>query len=235
MQAVLNHFKAAFFRKMDIEFIQQVIPMFAEAAILTVKIGCIGIVLSVAVGIVCAVVRYWKVPFLRVIVGVYTELSRNTPLLIDLFFLYFALPRMGIKLSSQQCGIIGLTFLGGSYMAETFRSALETVGKIQIESGMCVGLNRTQLVRYIVFPQALSVSIPGLCANCIFMLKETSVFSAVALADLMYVAKDLIGLYYKTQETLLLLVISYFVILLPISLLGYFFERRLRYGQFGIS
>ena len=90
-----------------------------------------------------------------------------------------------------------------------------------------------QLVRYIVLPQALAVSVPGLCANCIFMLKETSVFSAVALADLMYVAKDLIGLYYRTQETLFVLVIAYFIILLPVSLLGYFLERRLRYGQFG--
>ena len=140
---------------------------------------------------------------------------------------------MGIKLSSEQCGIIGLTFLGGSYMAETFRSALETVGRTQLESGMCIGLNKMQLVRYIVLPQALAVSVPGLCANCIFMLKETSVFSAVALADLMYVAKDLIGLYYRTQETLFVLVIAYFIILLPVSLLGYFLERRLRYGQFG--
>ena len=82
-------------------------------------------------------------------------------------------------------------------------------------------------------PQAMSVAVPGLCANCIFMLKETSVFSAVALADLMYVAKDLIGLYYKTEESLLLLVISYFVILLPISILSYYLERRIRYGQFG--
>lgn len=220
---------------MDTEFIKQIMPMFAEAALLTARTGCIGILLSAAAGAVCAVIRFWKIPVLRTIVSIYTELSRNTPLLIDLFFLYFALPRMGIKLSSQQCGITGLTFLGGSYMAETFRSSLETVSKIQIESGMCIGLNRTQLVRYIVFPQALSVSIPGLCANCIFLLKETSVFSAVALADLMYVAKDLIGLYYKTQETLLLLVLSYFALLLPVSLLGYFFERRLRYGQFGIS
>lgn len=118
-------------------------------------------------------------------------------------------------------------------MAETFRSALETVGRPQIESGLCVGLTRLQLVRYIVLPQAVAVSVPGLVANFIFMLKETSVFSAVALADLMYVAKDLIGLYYKTQESLLLLVIAYFVILLPISLLGYYLERRLRHGQFG--
>lgn len=218
---------------MNTEFIKQVLPLYRDAAFLTVRIGFISIFLSVAAGIFCAVIRYWKIPVAKIFVRVYVELSRNTPLLIDLFFLYFALPRMGIRLSSEQCGIFGLTFLGGSYMAETFRSALETVGRPQLESGMCIGLNKNQLVRYIVLPQALSVSVPGLCANFIFMLKETSLFSAVALADLMYVAKDLIGLYYNTQESLLLLVVSYFIILLPISILGYFAERRLRFGQFG--
>ena len=220
---------------MDFNFIKEVIPLYVDAAWLTLRIGFIGIILSFITGIFCAVVRYWKIPVLNVIVRVYTEISRNTPLLIQLFFLYFALPRLGVKLSGEQCGIIGLTFLGGSYMAETFRSSLETVGRPQLESGMCVGLNKIQLVRYVVLPQALSVSVPGLVANIIFLLKETSVFSAVALADLMYVAKDLIGLYYKTEESLLLLVIAYFIILLPISLLSRFIERRLRYGQFGNS
>ncbi len=218
---------------MDFEFIKEVIPLYQEATLLTLRIGFIGILLSFVVGILCALVRYWKVPVLRVIVRVYTEFSRNTPLLIQLFFLYFALPRMGIKFSSEQCGIIGLTFLGGSYMAETFRSALGTVGRVQIESGMCVGLSKRQLVEYVVLPQAATVSIPGVVANIIFLLKETSVFSAVALADLMFVAKDLIGLYYKTEEALLLLVAAYFLMLLPISVLSHFIERRLRYGQYG--
>ncbi|MBO4546136.1 MAG: amino acid ABC transporter permease [Treponema sp.] len=218
---------------MDFEFIKEVLPLYQEAALLTLRIGFIGILLSFAVGIFCALVRYWKIPVLRAIVRVYTEFSRNTPLLIQLFFLYFALPRMGIKFSSEQCGIIGLTFLGGSYMAETFRSALGTVGRVQIESGMCVGLSKRQLVQYVVLPQAATVSMPGVVANIIFLLKETSVFSAVALADLMFVAKDLIGLYYKTEEALFLLVAAYFVILLPISVLSHFVERRLRYGQYG--
>ena len=209
--------------------------MYVEATFLTLRIGLIGIILSFVTGIFCAIVRYWKIPVLNVIVRVYTELSRNTPLLIQLFFLYFALPRLGIKLSSQACGIIGLTFLGGSYMAETFRSALETVGRAQLESGMCIGLDKLQIVRYVVLPQAVAVSVPGVVANIIFLLKETSVFSAVALADLMYVAKDLIGLYYKTEESLLLLVIAYFIILLPISIISRLIERRLRYGQFGNS
>ena len=222
-------------KHMDINFIKEVIPLYIEATILTLRIGFIGIILSFIIGIFCAIVRYWKIPLINFIVRIYTEFSRNTPLLIQLFFLYFALPKMGVKLSGEQCGIIGLSFLGGSYMAETFRSSLETVGRAQLESGMCVGLNRLQLVRYVVLPQAAAVSVPGLVANIIFLLKETSVFSAVALADLMYVAKDLIGLYYKTEESLLLLVIAYFIILLPISIAAHFIEKRLRYGQFGNS
>ena len=112
---------------MDFSFIQKVIPLYVEAAVLTLKLSVVGILLSFAVGLVCALIKYQKIPVLRQIVSVYVEFSRNTPLLIQLFFLYFAFPRMGIKLSSVQCAIIGLTFLGGSYMEETFRSALESV------------------------------------------------------------------------------------------------------------
>ncbi len=214
---------------MDFDFIKQVLPLFIHAALLTLRIGFIGIAFSVAIGILCALIRFWRIPVLSIAVSVYTEIARNTPLLIQLFFLYFAFPRLGVKLSGEQCGIIGLSFLGGSYMAETFRSALETVGKNQIESGECVGLNRAQIARYVVFPQAASAAGAGFAANVIFLLKETSVFSAVALADLMFVAKDLIGLYYKTEESLLLLVIAYFLILLPVSLIARAGEKKLAF------
>jgi polar amino acid transport system permease protein len=152
---------------------------------------------------------------------------------VQLFFLYFGLPKIGVRLSSEQCAIIGLSFLGGSHMAEAFRSGLEAIEKIQEESGLSLGLTKPQVMRYIILPQALSISIPGICANMIFLIKETSVFSVVALADLMYVAKDLIGLYYKTDEALLMLVISYLVLLLPVSMLALWLERRLRYAGFG--
>ena len=218
---------------MDFKFIKNVIPMYVEAGGLTLRLALIGILLSLVLGLICALIKYFRVPVLRHITSVYIEVSRNTPLLIQLFFLYFAFPRMGIKLSSVQCAIIGLTFLGGSYMEETFRSALESVSRVQIESAQCIGLTRRQITQYVILPQAVSVSIPGFCANIMFLIKETSVFSAVALADLMFVAKDLIGLYYKTDEALTLLCLSYFVLLLPISLIANFAERRLRYGQFG--
>ena len=204
-----------------------------EAAKLTIGIALIGIVLSLMIGLVCSMVLYYKIPIFRKIVTVYIELSRNTPLLVQLFLLYFGLPKAGIKLESVTCAVIGLSFLGGSYMAEAFRSGLESVEKNQLESGLSIGLSRRQIMSSIIFPQALSVSIPALCANIIFLIKETSVFSVVALADLMYVAKDLIGLYYDTNEALFMLVVAYLILLLPISVIAWVLERRLRYAGFG--
>ena len=90
-----------------------------------------------------------------------------------------------------------------------------------------------QLMRHIVLPQAVALAMPSFVANVIFLLKETSVFSAISLLDLMFVAKDLIGLYYNTTECLVMLVIFYLIILLPVSILGTVLERRLRYGTFG--
>lgn len=88
-------------------------------------------------------------------------------------------------------------------MAEAFRSGLETVAAIQTESALSLGMNRLQVMRYVVLPQAFSISVPAFMANVIFLLKETSVFSAVkVLWTLCFTAKDLIGLYYKTTESL---------------------------------
>ena len=218
---------------MDFEFIRTYTPMYVEAAKLTMTIAFQGILLSTLVGFICCLIRYYKVPMLQRIIGVYIELSRNTPLLIQLFFLYFGLPKLGIFLSSEACGVLGLTFLGGSYMAEAFRSGLEAIPISQTESGLSLGLTRWQVLRYIVIPQATVVSLPAFSANIIFLIKETSVFSVVALADLMYVAKGLIGLYYKTDESLIMLVISYLLLLLPISLVLSFIERKVRYAGVG--
>ena len=166
---------------MNWEFIGKYLPLYERAAVLTVKIGLIGIAFAILVGLLCAAIQYYKVPVARQIVAVYVEISRNTPLLVQLFFIY--------------------------YHRQTFQ--------------------------YVILPQAISVSVPAFVANVIFLLKETSVFSAISLMDLMFTAKDLIGLYYKTTESLFLLVVFYLIILLPVSILGTLLERRLRYAGFG--
>ena len=218
---------------MNWEFIIKYLPLYQRAAILTVKIGAIGIVFAVLVGLICAAVQYYKIPVARQITAVYIELSRNTPLLVQLFFLYYGFPKIGVRLSAEVCGAVGLAFLGGSYMAEAFSSGLEAVDDVQKESALSLGLNSRQILGYVILPQALSTSVPALVANIIFLLKETSVFSAISLMDLMFTAKDLIGLYYKTTESLFLLVVFYLLILLPVSIVGTLLKRRLRYAGFG--
>lgn len=219
--------------ELNIDFMVKYLPWYADAAILTVRIALWGILLSLLVGAACAVVRYYRIPVLRRLVSLYVEVSRNTPLLVQLFFLYFGLPKMGVVLSSEVCAVIGLTFLGGSYMAESFRSGLESIEPAQLEAAASLGMGRRLTMAEVVFPQAMAVSVPGLCANVIFLIKETSVVSGIALADLMYVTKDLIGLYYETDEALTMLVVFYLIILLPVSVAASILERRLRHAGFG--
>ena len=215
------------------EFIFKYLPLYQKAAVLTVKIGVMGIILSIIVGLICAAISYYKIPVLKRIVSIYVELSRNTPLLVQLFFIYYGLPKIGIQTNAEICGAAGLAFLGGSYMSEAFRSGIEAVDTIQSESAYSLGFSRLQSMRYIILPQAVSISFPAFVANVIFLLKETSVFSAISLMDLMFTAKDLIGLYYKTTESLFLLVVFYLIILLPVSIVAHIIERRLRYAGFG--
>lgn len=218
---------------MDWDVIISYLPLYWDALLLTVRIGWQGVLLAFVIGAVCSVITHWKVPVLRQIIGAYIELFRNTPLLVQLFFIYFALPKIGIRISAEACGCLGLGLLGGAYMAETFRSGLENIAPIQSESAQSLGMNKAQAFRYVILPQAVSSSVPGFLANVIFLLKETSVFSTVSLMDLMFTAKDLIGMYAKTVECLTLLVVFYLIMLLPVSILGSYVERRLRHAEFG--
>lgn len=218
---------------MDWNVISKSIPLYWDAMLLTLKIGWIGVALATLIGLVSAVVIHFRIPVLSVIFKIYIEIFRNTPLLIQLFFLYFALPKIGIKISAEVCGWLGLGLLGGSYMSEAFRSGIEAIDSVQRESALSLGMTDFQVMIHIVLPQALSYSTPAFVANIIFLLKETSVFSAISLMDLMFRAKDLIGLYYNTAEYLALLVVFYLIILLPVSVLGTVLERRLRYASFG--
>ena len=218
---------------MDFGIILSYLPLYKDALLLTVRIGWQGVLLAFGLGLVCAVIVHLDLPVLRQITVFYIELFRNTPLLVQLFFLYFALPKLGVRISPAVCGTLGLGLLGGAYMAETFRSGLESIPPIQSESAQSLGLRPVQVFRHVILPQAVSSSVPGLVANVIFLLKETSVFSTISLMDLMFTAKDLIGMYAKTIECLFLLVVFYLITLLPVSALGSFVERRLRHAEFG--
>ncbi|WP_104697279.1 MULTISPECIES: amino acid ABC transporter permease [unclassified Helicobacter] len=211
---------------MDWSFIFANTGLFAKALLLTLKISFFGILGAILLGFFTSIVLYYRIIFLSPIAKMYVEFFRNTPLLIHLFFLYYGLGQIGIYIQAYYCAIIGVVFLGGAYMTESFRLGLDSISKIQQESAMSLGLNRSQVMFYVLLPQSLRIAMPSIGANVIFLLKETSVVSAIALADIVFVAKDLIGTYYKTTETLFMLVMAYLVVLLPLSLLFTWLETR---------
>ncbi|OAQ13926.1 amino acid ABC transporter permease [Bibersteinia trehalosi Y31] len=219
---------------MNWEYLWAVTPRFIDATLITLQLSFWGIALAFVVGLLVAAIITYRFRPLLAIARSYIELSRNTPLLIQLFFLYYGLPKIGVKWDGFTCGVIALTFLGGSYMAEALRAGLQAVPNGQIESAKAIGLNGWQRFYAVIFPQAWAISLPALVANVLFLIKESSVISAVAVAELMFVTKDIIGMDYKTNEALFLLFISYLVILLPISLLAHYAEKRVRRAKYGV-
>lgn len=209
---------------MNWEFIIKYLPMYERAALLTVKLGLAGVICAIIVGLICAIIQYEKVPVARQIVAVYIELSRNTPLLVQLFFIYYGLPKIGIQTDPQTCGIAGLTFLGGSYMAEAFRSGLETVAEVQTESALSLGMNRLQAMRYVVLPQAFSISVPAFMASLILMIGVVEVLKVsqqIIEANRMSSPNAAFGIY-------LVVFLLYFFACWPISMLAKYLERRWR-------
>ena len=229
---------------MDLHFIISNANAFVIAMWLTLKLSFFGVFFSLIIGLFCVVIAYLKLGFLQKLCQIYIEFSRNTPLLIQLFFLYYALPKFNIHLEeipllnliclsvdetlrpAFACAVVGLSFLGGSYMAESLRAGFEAVKKQQFEAGLSLGFSRLGNLRYVILPQALGICLPSISANIIFLIKETSVVSIIALPDLVTTMKSLNSLSYKTDELLLLLFLGYLCIILPLSLILFFIEKR---------
>ena len=156
----------------------------------------------------------------------YTNLMRAVPLVLVLFWFFLLMPEVlkvllgldhPVMIGAEMTAIITFVLFEAAYFAEIMRAGIQSVSKGQMSAAMALGLRYGQTMRYVILPQAMSTSVPAFVANVIFLLKETSVFSAISLMDLMFTAKDLIGLYYKTTESLFLLVVFYLLILLPVS------------------
>lgn len=209
------------------------LPMYERALWVVVRLGAWAIVGSLLVGFLVALARHRNVPVASRLARIYVEISRNTPSMVQLYFLYFGLPLVGVTASGFTCAVIGLTFLGGSYMAEAFRSGIEAVRPSQIEAASSLGLRPGQVLRHVTVPQAFAVALPAVTANAIFLIKETSVVSIIAVVDLMALTQNLIAMFSTSNEAYLLLVGSYLLLLLPVSVALRLLERKVRHASFG--
>ena len=212
---------------MDWNVVAQYLPLFEKAAWLTLRLGLAGIALAIVIGLVCALVQYYKVPVLRRVVGFYIQLSRNTPLLVQLFFIYYGLPKVGIRTDAAVCGIAGLAFLGGSYMAEAFRSGLESIEPIQTESAYSLGMDRMQTMRYVILPQALRIAVAPTVGFSVQVVKGTAVTSIIGFTELTKTGGMLANATFEPFMVYGLVALGYFLLCYPLSLSARYLERRL--------
>ncbi len=192
-------------------------------ALISVSIGCI-------IGAIMAIMRLSKSKLLIGIASVYTEIIRDTPLLLQLYFFYFLLPNLlpGLRLSKFTCIAVALIINSGAYMSEIFRSGIQSIDRGQTEAARSLGLSGSQTMLRIILPQALRNVLPAMCNEFVAITKETSLASTFYVGDLMTQYQTISGKTYLVLEPLIIIGVIYFVITFSMSKLVAVLERRLK-------
>lgn len=164
-----------------------------DGFLVTLYVAFISIILSFFFGLIAGTLRYGKVPVLSQLIAVLVETIRNLPLLLIIFFTFFALPEIGIKLEITAAAITALTIFESAMLSEIIRSGLKSIDKGQIEAARSSGLSYTQTLFFIVMPQALRRMVPPIVSQFISLLKDTSLAVVIALPELIHNAQIING------------------------------------------
>lgn len=171
--------------------IWQGVPYLLQGAGLTILISAVAMLLALILGMITALLSQLPWHLLRALTRAYVEIFRNTPLLIQIFIVYFGLPQFGLKLSAFLSGLSALTLYTAAYNTEIFRAGLEAVPKGQHEAARSTGLSPLQEATYVIIPQALRISFPALGNNLVSLVKNSSLVSTIGMVELMFVANDI--------------------------------------------
>lgn len=207
-------------------------PAMMQGLGLTLELTVITIILSMLLAVPLAVARMARIEVIRWTAQGYIEIFRGTPMLVQLFWIFYALPALtGITLPGFSSALIALTANLTAFMAEAYRSGFQAVPVEQVEAGRMLQLNRYQQLRYIIVPQALRQQIPVILSLNIAIFKETALVSTIAVSDLMFVANTASAQTYRSLEIFTVAAAIYFVIAFPVSLITSSFERRMQHSS----
>jgi len=193
-------------------------PVFAnfdrllDGAAVTLQLSCGAMVLGLVISIICASGRTSHVKALRFLVGVYVEVIRNTPFLVQIFFIYFGLPAVGISFNPNPAALVALTINVGAYGTEIIRAGIESIHWGQVEAGIALGLKRVQILRYVILKPALRAVYPALTSQFIFLLLTSSVVSVISATDLAAAGNDVNSETFASFETYIVVTAMYLVI-----------------------
>ncbi|MFZ4714238.1 MAG: ABC transporter substrate-binding protein/permease [Bacteriovoracaceae bacterium] len=203
------------------------IPALMKGAFMTLKVSIIGMLIAVALGFTLALLKIFGPKPLSWLATLYIEVVRGTPLLIQLFFIFYGLPHLGINLSPFIAAILGLGFNYAAYEAENYRAGLLSVPKAQMEAALALGMRRREALRYIIIPQAFKISLPPMTNDFISLLKDSSLVSVITMVELTKVYGQLASTYYDYFGTGVLVALIYLVLGLPFIRIARHFENKL--------
>jgi His/Glu/Gln/Arg/opine family amino acid ABC transporter permease subunit len=211
----------------DWAIIEMAIPLLARGTLVTLKVAAIAGVLSLLLGFFLGLCALSRVRLLRIAVGAYVDFVRGTPLLIQIFLVFFALPVIGIRLDEISAGVVALAFNTSGYVAETVRGGVGSVERGQTEAAKAIGMTHAQILVYILLPQALRPMVPPLTNELITMTKNTSLLSVISVYELTRAGQAIISVHFVPFEIYLLLALYYYAIIKSLSWASRRLEERM--------
>jgi len=188
------------------------LPSLLRGALITITVSLLAFGMALVFGLITGIARISRVAPLRGVAACYIQFIRGTPLLLQLFFIYYVLPYVGIVLTPFVSGLMGLTLNYAAYMAEVFRSGIQAIPKGQWEAGQSVGMSRRLLMRRIILPQAIRIIIPSLGNFFVSIFKDSALVSIITMRDLMFSGQLLASATYKHFEIFTEVAVIYFLI-----------------------
>lgn len=197
-------------------------PMLLNGAVQTLKMSAISMVAGLTLGIVFMLMRMSSLAPLRMLAMGYIELIRNTPFLVQVFFIYFGMPSIGVRLGGEEAAVLAMTLNCAAYAAEIVRGGVQSIRPGQIEAGRALGMHTVDIYRFIVFRPAIRAVYPALCSQFILMMLNSSLVASVSAEELTYVAQTLDAQTFRSFEV-------YFVLGAIYLLLSQFFSVALQF------
>jgi cystine transport system permease protein len=198
-----------------------------EGTLLTIKFAVVSMVLGLIVGAVFALMAISAQSVLRVIARCYVSIMRGTPLLVQIFVVYYGLPGIGITLDPTSAGILTLTANAGAYLSESMRGAILGINNGQWQAAHSLGLSQPQTLRYVIGPQALRLAVPSLSNTLISLIKDTSLVSVITVTELLRSAQEAIASTYQPLPLYIAAAMIYWILSTALSWVQHRVEARL--------
>lgn len=206
--------------------VMQNADLLLRGALFTLELTAIGTVLGVGLGIVGAIVRAWKIQPFSAMFGVYVELIRNTPFLVQLFFIFFGLPSLGVQISEWQAAILAMVINLGAYSTEIIRAGIQAIPKGQLEAAAALAMTRFEAFRYVVLIPALGKVWPALSSQIIIVMLGSAVCSQIATEELSFFANFIQSRNFRAFETYIVTTLIYLFMALMVRQLLAWIGRR---------